>query len=64
MERHCISLGYGLMRLVLRGSNPNKETLIYIPLPHVTVIQTHTTDPQLASFIIITCLTLMSSYVN
>ena len=48
-ERHCISSSYDLMRLVLRGNNPNKETLIYIPLSHVTVIQAHTT-PTISVF--------------
>jgi len=30
----CTSLVYGLMRLVHRKNNPNKKTLLYIPLPH------------------------------
>ena len=38
------SLGHGSMRLVHRRNNPNKETLIYIPLSHVIVIQAHTTQ--------------------
>ena len=29
------------MRLVHRRNNPNKETLIYIPLSHATVIQVY-----------------------
>ena len=37
------SLGHGSMRLVHRRNNPNKETLIDIPLSHVTVILAHTT---------------------
>ena len=32
----CIRLGYGPMRIVHRRNNPNKETLIYIPLSHAT----------------------------
>ena len=35
-------LGHGSTRLVRRRNNPNKETLIYIPLSHVTVIRAHT----------------------
>ena len=31
------------MRLVPRKNNPNKETLIYIHLPHVVVIRMYTT---------------------
>ena len=31
------------MRLVCRRNNPNKETLICIPLSHVTVIRVYTT---------------------
>ena len=37
----CIRLGYGPMRLVHRRNNPNKETLIHIPLSHATVIQAY-----------------------
>ena len=37
----CIRLGHGHMRLVHRRSNPNKETLIYIPLSHATEIQAY-----------------------
>jgi len=37
------SLIYNLMRLVHRRNNPNKETLIYIPLPHVAVIRVYIT---------------------
>ena len=62
----CIRLSYGFMRLVPRGNNPNKETLIYIPLSHVTVIQVHTT-PKISVLILCyyyTRLTLISSYVN
>jgi len=32
----CIRLSHGPMRLVHRRNNPNKETLIYIPLSHAT----------------------------
>ena len=38
----CMVSDRGSMRLVLRRNNPNKETLIYIPLSHVTIIQAHT----------------------
>ena len=31
-----IRLGHGDMSLVHRRNNPNKETLIYIPLSHAT----------------------------
>ena len=34
---------YGFMRQVQLRNNPNKETLIYIPLSHVTVIRVDTT---------------------
>jgi len=37
------SLGQGSIRLVHRRNNPNKETFIYKPLSHVTVIRAHTT---------------------
>ena len=37
----CISLSHGPMRLVPRRNNPNKETLIYIPLSHATEIQAY-----------------------
>ena len=36
-----IYLSHCPMRPVPRGSNPNKETLIYIPLSHATVIQAY-----------------------
>jgi len=35
---------YDSMRLVHRRNNPNKETLIYIPLSHIIVIQVHTME--------------------
>ena len=34
----CICLSYGPMRLIRRRNNPNKETLINIPLSHTTAI--------------------------
>jgi len=34
----CIRLNHGPMRIVHRRNNPNKETLIYIPLSHATEI--------------------------
>jgi len=34
---------YGFMRLLPRRNNPNKETLVYIPLSHVVVIRVCTT---------------------
>ena len=37
----CIRLGHGPMRLVHRRNNPNKETLIYIPLSHATETQAY-----------------------
>jgi len=37
------SLGHGSMRQVRRRNNTNKETLIYIPLSHVTEIWAYTT---------------------
>jgi len=36
MQSDFIRLGHGPMRLVPRRNNPNKETLIYIPLSHAT----------------------------
>ena len=39
----CMVSDHGSIRLVRRRNNPNKETLIYIPLSHVTIIQAHTT---------------------
>ena len=43
-QSDCMVSDYGSMRLVHRKNNPNKETLIYIPLSQVTVIQVHTTE--------------------
>jgi len=37
------SLGHGSMRLIRQRNNPNKETLIYIHLSNVTVIQAYIT---------------------
>jgi len=39
----CISSDYGFMRPVHRRNNPNWETLVYIPLSHITVIRVYTT---------------------
>jgi len=36
-------LGHGSTRLVRRRNNPNKKTLIYIPLSQVTIFRAHTT---------------------
>jgi len=41
-----LSLDYGSMRLVRRRNNPNQETLIYIPLSHVTLIQAYQPELQ------------------
>ena len=59
MKGHYISLSYGLMRLVPRGNNPNKETLIYIPLSHVTVIQAYTT-PTISVLLLLLLLLLLT----
>ena len=37
----CIRLSHGPMRLIHRRNNPNKETLIYIPLSHATETQAY-----------------------
>ena len=42
IKTNSVSLGHGSMRLVRQRNNPNKKTLIYIPLSHVTVIRAHT----------------------
>ena len=42
-QSDCMASDYGFMRLVHRRNNPNKETLIYIPLSHVTITQAHST---------------------
>ena len=54
---------YDSMRLVHRRNNTNKETLIYIPLPHIIVIQVHTKVTG-TLIIIITRLTHISRYVS
>ena len=41
-QSECMVSDYDSMRLVHRRHNPNKETLIYIPLSHIIVIQVHT----------------------
>jgi len=38
----CMVSDYDSMRRVRRRDNPNKETLIYIPLSHIIVILMHT----------------------
>ena len=38
-QSDCMASDYGSMRLVHRRNNPNKETLIYIPLSHIAEIQ-------------------------
>jgi len=65
------SLGHGSMRLVHRRNNPNKETLIYIPLSHVTVIQymqpelqNDTTNYILASYYNWDCLSCRLQYAS
>ena len=40
-QSDCMVSDYDSMRLVHRRNNPNKETLIYIPLSHVTEIQAY-----------------------
>ena len=40
----CTSSDYGFMRPVCRRNNPNKKTLIYIPLFHITIIRVYTTQ--------------------
>ena len=39
----CTNSVYDFLRLVCRRNNPNKKTLIYIPLSHVTIIRVDTT---------------------
>jgi len=43
-QSKCMVSDYDSMRLVHRRNNPNKETLIYIPLSHIIVILVHTMD--------------------
>jgi len=43
-KTRCTSSDYDFKRQVSRRNNPNKETLIYIPLSHVTVIWVYTTQ--------------------
>jgi len=39
----CTSLVYGFMKLVRRGDNPNKKTLIVYLMSHVTIARTYIT---------------------